>query len=167
MHFPEFFIKWVREGVPVGRSLLKLPACLARTNREQKESFLFFILDCFLEFQRRLTTSRRLRILVSFLVHARNREQKRVLRFQHQRLSITHTKPTKSGVWVSYFPWSFHLQIRSGRRWDVTFERMRVCTVAILAQGTNRGDALCAALSFLRVGSNPALGVFLCADLNA
>ena len=39
-------------------------------------------------------------------------------------------------------------EISSGRRREVTFERTRVGTVAILAQGTNRGDALCAALFF-------------------
>ena len=36
-----------------------------------------------------------------------------------------------------------------------TFVRPHAFTVAILAQGTNRGDALCAALLLRRVGSNP------------
>ncbi len=40
------------------------------------------------------------------------------------------------------------------------FVRSTVFTVAILAQGTNRGDALCAALLLRRVGSNPMLALF-------
>ena len=36
-----------------------------------------------------------------------------------------------------------------------------IFTVAILAQGTNRGDALCAALLLRRVGSNPTRALFL------
>ena len=40
------------------------------------------------------------------------------------------------------------------------FVRSVVFTVAILAQGTNRGDALCAALLLRRVGSNPTATSF-------
>ena len=39
--------------------------------------------------------------------------------------------------------------------------RLITFTVAILAQGTNRGDALCAALLLRRVGSNPTRALFL------
>ena len=38
--------------------------------------------------------------------------------------------------------------------------RLQAFTVAILAQGTNRGDALCAALLLHRVGSNPTATTF-------
>ena len=41
------------------------------------------------------------------------------------------------------------------------FVRSMIFTVAILAQGTNRGDALCAALLLRRVGSNPTRALFL------
>ena len=53
------------------------------------------------------------------------------------------------------------------------FVRSVVFTVAILAQGTNRGDALCAALLLRRVGSNPTATTFfpilviLCKTANA
>ena len=42
-----------------------------------------------------------------------------------------------------------------------TFVRADIVTVAILAQGTNRGDALCAALFLNRVSSNPRHATFL------
>ena len=41
-----------------------------------------------------------------------------------------------------------------------TFVRAEIVTVAILAQGTNRGDALCAALLLRRAGSNPVADLF-------
>ena len=46
------------------------------------------------------------------------------------------------------------------RRAHGAFVRPHVFTVAILAQGTNRGDALCAALLLRRVGSNPTANTF-------
>ena len=46
------------------------------------------------------------------------------------------------------------------RRAHGAFVRPRFFTVAILAQGTNRGDALCAALLLRRVGSNPTANTF-------
>ena len=46
------------------------------------------------------------------------------------------------------------------RRAHGAFVRPHVFTVAILAQGTNRGDALCAALLLRRVGSNPTATTF-------
>ena len=59
------------------------------------------------------------------------------------------------------------------RRAHGAFVRPHVFTVAILAQGTNRGDALCAALLLRRVGSNPTANTFfpilviLCKTANA
>ena len=46
------------------------------------------------------------------------------------------------------------------RRVHGTLFALHSNTVAILAQGTNRGDALCAALLFARDGSDPRMGVF-------
>ena len=46
------------------------------------------------------------------------------------------------------------------RRAHGALVRLNVFTVAILAQGTNRGDALCAALLLHRVGSNPTATTF-------
>ena len=46
------------------------------------------------------------------------------------------------------------------RRAHGAFVRPHIFTVAILAQGTNRGDALCAALLLRRVGSNPTATTF-------
>ena len=48
------------------------------------------------------------------------------------------------------------ITVEVARRQLCTFQRATTLTVAILAQGTNRGDALCAALSFSRMGSSPS-----------
>ena len=58
-----------------------------------------------------------------------------------------------SFVLLFLFSYLFHgLEVRLG---VCALVRLKVFTVAILAQGTNRGDALCAALLLNRVVSNP------------
>ena len=61
-------------------------------------------------------------------------------------------------------PWrtGSHVRLAHG-----AFVRPHAFTVAILAQGTNRGDALCAALLLRRVGSNPRADTFSFCDFAA
>ena len=59
---------------------------------------------------------------------------------------------------VMFFFFLNVIVVRHEVRADV---RVLVFTVAILAQGTNRGDALCAALFLNRVSSSPRHDIFL------